>query len=479
MTSVSEVTIELNAKDVLLVRSKLSKMKNKMEDIVEPMVNLVATQKEEIMKELAISKALILLNDKQHVELTIKTQTKLNAQQTPPTSIRFGTKLTSPIPEVVASPLFREYRDQFNAGLGTFQDLAFNLFKKTKALEREIAEQKLRASFNEHFHKLIETKAGLELIRMPSTRDIEIVKELGGHDILVAHAWKNILNKAATPSNANECNNSMQTTVLNDLAAYLRISTTELKTELNSKFTTIYTDTNTRASVNTALAIQNINTTIEKLEHYIITISDKLTTLIYENYAKKLREKEATDKIRAEIKAQEISKKTTTVNDILDAEDTISSPKMIDFINQQIQKGISNYAAKNSPGQSKTGKNNSTNKNNKNNYKNNNNSTENTTTQTTITNNTNENNSTSKQSSTSKTVTFTPNNGNKKRPLANPYNLYNTNSYKQNPYQPRPRHQRYNNNNNNYPERERERERERKRDYHDDYHRRRDSNYRR
>ena len=162
-TTVSEVTIELNAKDVQLVRSKLGKMRSKMESIEEPMVHLVATQKEEIMKELAISKALLLLNDKKALELTIKSQSKLNEIQVPPTSIRFGTKLTSPIPEVVASPMFQEYKDQFNAGLGTFQDLALNLFKKTKTLERETAEQKLRATFNTHFHKLIETRASLEL----------------------------------------------------------------------------------------------------------------------------------------------------------------------------------------------------------------------------------------------------------------------------------------------------------------------------
>ena len=209
MTSMSEVTIELNAKDAQIVHSKLSKMKKKMEGIEEPMVNLVATQKEEIMKELAISKALLLLNEKQNLELTMKTQAKLNDQQTPPTSIRFGTKLTSPIPEVVASPLFREYRDQFNAGLGTFQDLAFNLFKKTKALERESAEQKLRAAFNEHFHKLIETKADLELIRIPLTRDIEAVKELVGPSIIVAQAWKNILNTAASPPSEGEQNTSI------------------------------------------------------------------------------------------------------------------------------------------------------------------------------------------------------------------------------------------------------------------------------
>ena len=63
-TTVSEVTIELNAKDIQLVRSKFSKMKPKMDGIEEPMIQLVATQKDDIMKELVISKALLLLNDK-------------------------------------------------------------------------------------------------------------------------------------------------------------------------------------------------------------------------------------------------------------------------------------------------------------------------------------------------------------------------------------------------------------------------------
>ena len=47
-TTVSEVTIELNAKDVQLVRSKLNKMRSKMESIEEPMVHLVATQRKKL-----------------------------------------------------------------------------------------------------------------------------------------------------------------------------------------------------------------------------------------------------------------------------------------------------------------------------------------------------------------------------------------------------------------------------------------------
>lgn len=60
-TSVSEVTLNFNPKDVTLIHSKLSKFKTKREGIEEPMIHLVATQKEDIMKELFISKALFLL----------------------------------------------------------------------------------------------------------------------------------------------------------------------------------------------------------------------------------------------------------------------------------------------------------------------------------------------------------------------------------------------------------------------------------
>ena len=87
-TSVSEVTFDFNPKDVTFVRAKLSKFKTKMEGIEEPMIQLVATQKEDIMKELVISKAFLLLNDKQNLETTIKTLQKLNDLQAPPSSIR-------------------------------------------------------------------------------------------------------------------------------------------------------------------------------------------------------------------------------------------------------------------------------------------------------------------------------------------------------------------------------------------------------
>ena len=432
------------------------------------------------MKDLAISKALLLLNDKKALELTIKSQSKLNEIQVPPTSIRFGTKLTSPIPEVVASPMFQEYKDQFNAGLGTFQDLALNLFKKTKTLERETAEQKLRATFNTHFHKLIETRASLELTRIPSTRDIETVKELGGHNILVAQAWKRILNTAASPPNAGETNTTLHATILNELASYLHISLTDFKTELNAKFSINCIDQQTRNTFTTALSILNISSTIEKLEDYILTISDKMTTLIYENYAKRQREKEATDKIRAEIKAQEISDTTTTVNDIIESEDTMSSPKMIDFINSQIKHGIADYIAKNSKGQSKPGINNSTKNNNNNNKTRNNKNKSDTSTKDTENS---VNTTTSNQTPSNQKINFTPSNGNKRQLSQSPHNPYNIPSNRQHNQNQRRRynnHQDTNRHGHRHGQRNGNKEREeRGRGYHDGYVKRNNNEYRR
>ena len=116
-TTVSEISIKKNPKDVHLVRSKLLQMKIKLDGIEDPIIQLVATQKGDVMKELVISKALLLLNDKNHLETSMKTEQKLNDPQVPPSSIRYSTKLTSPDPEVVASTKFQKYRDQFNAGL--------------------------------------------------------------------------------------------------------------------------------------------------------------------------------------------------------------------------------------------------------------------------------------------------------------------------------------------------------------------------
>ena len=47
------------------------------------MVHLVATQKEDIMKELVISKALLLLKNKNHLESTVKTKHRLNDLSAP------------------------------------------------------------------------------------------------------------------------------------------------------------------------------------------------------------------------------------------------------------------------------------------------------------------------------------------------------------------------------------------------------------
>ena len=390
--------------------------------------------------------------------------------------------MTSPDPEVVASPQFQQLRDQFDAGLGSFQKLALDLFKKTKGLEREAAELRLRTTFNTHFHKLIESKASIEVIRMPSTKDIELVKELGGHQILTAQAWKHILNAAAAPPNsASDTNNTMHATILNNLAAYLRLTPTEFKTELNARFA-LPADQQTRNSFTNAFTLLNISTVIDNLELFILTVSDKITTLIYENYAKRQREKEATERIRAELKAQEILQTTTTVNDILDKEDVMSSPKMVDFINSQVTKGISNYV-KNSKGQTGSGtntttipNNNTKNKKQKNKKPNN----QHDHPPNPPNNNTRNDNIPNKQITTttppSQTTTFTPNNGNKRslyrKPIPNPYN-----QNQRRRYNPPSRPYSYNNNN-NY-NRDNEREKERERDYHADQHRRRNENYRR
>ena len=45
-------------------------MKKKLDGIEEPMIQVVVMQKDDIMKELVISKALILLNDKIYLEIT-------------------------------------------------------------------------------------------------------------------------------------------------------------------------------------------------------------------------------------------------------------------------------------------------------------------------------------------------------------------------------------------------------------------------
>ena len=45
-------------------------MKKKLHGIEEPMIQVVAMQKDNIMKELVISKALLLLNDKIYLEIT-------------------------------------------------------------------------------------------------------------------------------------------------------------------------------------------------------------------------------------------------------------------------------------------------------------------------------------------------------------------------------------------------------------------------
>ena len=129
------------------------------------------------------------------------------------------------------------------------------------------------------------------------------------------------------------------------LAAYLHIIPVDLRTKLNARFA-LLSNQQTKHSFANAWSLLNISIAIEKLEYFILSISNKITTLIYKNYAKSQREKDATEKLRAKIKAQETTDTTTTMYNILEKEDTMSSPKMIDFIRTQVQKGIATYVNK-------------------------------------------------------------------------------------------------------------------------------------
>ena len=143
----------------------------------------------------------------------------------------------------------------------------------------------------------------------------------------------------------NQFINTLQYFQWTTIAAYLHIIPTYLRTKLNARFS-LLSNRQTKHYFANAWSLLNISIAIEKLEYFILSISNKITTLIYKNYAKSQHEKDATEKLRAKIKAQETTDTTTTMYNILEKEDTMSSPKMIDFIRTQVQKGIATYVNK-------------------------------------------------------------------------------------------------------------------------------------
>ena len=302
-------------------------------------LDLVAPLKKDFIKEELLDKTLLLLNAKNKLSRLQKGYKKLEENTVPPSSIRFKLELTSPEPEVVASNQFCTLKDEFDTGLASFQKQATNIFLKTKMMNMDAAKQQLQSKFYESINALLELVAEYEMNLMPNESDIEKIADAGGHKLFVGQAWKNLLTAATAPINALDPNTNEQATYFTNMAHYLKTNPTIVKQEVIKPYATLQTG-NLRSMFSTSDQIDDVNSVVDTLEHFILTITDSMTVLTHNTYSRHQCEREISNKLKASIKARKTETTTTTVNDIIENEDTYSAPQLENYIDGRVNQAV-------------------------------------------------------------------------------------------------------------------------------------------
>ena len=381
-TDTNSTVTNNNPLDPKLITMVNEKIKNlpKWEFLKEPLVELVAPQQKDFIQQLILDRTLFLLDNKKKLHTLLHRRKKLQESVLPPLSIRFKAKLTSSEPEVVASPAFAGYRKDFDEALANCKQQMKDLFLKTKDLEVELATNKLKSSFILHFHRVVDVKATHELAIMPEADDIEIINSYGGHAILTAMAWRQIIASSAPPAvepptdgttapplDIDALPNAQCIHYVNNISTYLNIEPQEFRRLTLQQFDG-YHSIHLQNNFTTTKRSEALDTIVTKIYNFILNLTKPMTTTIFNIFLQKKREKESEQKLRAQLKAEKIRNETSLVNDYIDNEDPISAPKMKDFIQEEAQAAFKKVL--NDHGKNNNNNNNNKNKNNKRKYEN-------------------------------------------------------------------------------------------------------------
>ena len=178
-----------------LVRDCLKKAKaNNLHFLEDELLDIVALlEGNSFIHEETILSTLQLLNIKLKLGKYIWVHKSLSESKIPPSSVRITTELTSPEEKVVASQEFHDLRERYTTALESFQGVAREVFLESKTLEREEAKDQLKSLFYDKIESIIDAASDMELEHLSNQTDIDKIKEIGGHQLLVAQAWKNII----------------------------------------------------------------------------------------------------------------------------------------------------------------------------------------------------------------------------------------------------------------------------------------------
>lgn len=325
------------------IKAQLGEKKNRhLAHLEEALLEMVATLDIEEQQQSVIPCTLHLLNAKIKLNKIKKAQKKLQENTLPPSSVRFTTlKLSSSDPEVVASEEFRDLRAKFNEGLEKFQTLAKDLFLTTKGLERVQAEQNIVTIFENQYHIINQCNTTIQIEAIMTEDDAEIIQNLGGTTLINALAWTTLLQKSSmgpgeVPSPLNKYVNHFD-----NLAKYLGIEVKELKTMISKRYANQKIH-QLQAELNSAAQAQDLAKLSTTIQDYIIDTTAMITSEIYEKHNRFQREKDARSRVKAILESQRIFEATETVNDLIEKEQPIDAPNMINLIDDRISLAAAN-----------------------------------------------------------------------------------------------------------------------------------------
>ena len=209
-------------------------------------------------------------------------------------------------------------------------------------------DDKLRKCLSVHYitvwllvkRELVTSISEMELNRMENQSDIDKIVDIGDHPLLNAQAWKNTIQKASTHENQQPSSeHNVQHAFFTNIANYLHIPTTELKTYVSQNYAAEET-TPLLTLFATTEQNNDLYHHINEIEKCILTLVEKMTITIYSKYTKHIREKETANRLKASFKAKCVSLETASVDEIIQKDDPISAPTMANYIQTEVNQAV-------------------------------------------------------------------------------------------------------------------------------------------
>ena len=227
--------------------------------------------------------------------------------------------------------------NEYEAGKAAFQALARNCFIKVKQLELEAAKKSITAIYIDKFLTFIENNAELQIADLVDNNHITKINSSGGPTAMAALAWRTIIARSATPADLSVITEmSTEADFITNTALYLEITPADLRHDILEHY--IEHDTNNiMANFITAKEEKYLNELTDNLRELILTTSPLLTSHIYNTYSRHQRKKEVTTKLRAQLKAQDITTSTELTSDLLEKDDNVDAPTLKGFVKEAVE----------------------------------------------------------------------------------------------------------------------------------------------